>query len=188
MSDDQFHKLWQEQEGVTMTWTIEQLREKVAGFEKRIHRRNLPWYAAGGLALVVCIVFGARSHELTMRIGCLMLVPALTFVLVHLYRRSRVEFATSLSESGFGCYRRQLERQRELWKTYWSWYIAPTLPGLAVILIGGPIERGGHKEQWMRSMLLCLLAVGGLLAEWWMMRRRVNKVQREIEELDTIST
>ena len=93
--------------------------------------------------------------------------------------------ATALTPS-MEFYRRELERQRDLLRDIWRWYLGPFIPGLVVFVWGSVRHvKGG---QWVKAVPFGVLCVVFFWFVGRLNRRAADKLQRQIEELRGLST
>ena len=130
--------LWQEQPVTRIEISLGQLRWRARKFERRIRWRNLREYAAGALVVGVFGYYVWRIPAPLVRLGSMLVIAGALFALRSLHVRG----ASGSAPVGMAfspClefYRRQLERQRDLLRDVWTWYLLPFVPGLAVFLVG----------------------------------------------------
>jgi hypothetical protein len=81
-------------------------------------------------------------------------------------------------------HRRQMERQRDLLRSVWTWYLLPMLPGLIVLQIGVALA---HPDRVGRAVAvvigtLALSAVIGGLNRWGATRiqARIDALERDV--------
>jgi hypothetical protein len=173
---DDFKNLWQNQELETMKISLTELRAKASAFEKRIRQRNLREQAA---CLIVTICFGwlvFRPSPLIPRISFALMMAGSIYVAWHLHVKGSAKAPPS-ALAGASCvefYRRELEKQRDLVRNVWRWYLGPLIPGMALLVIWG---------RW-KTLPFATLSV----AAFWMIdrmnRRAAQRLNRQIEELN----
>jgi dolichol kinase len=90
-------------------------------------------------------------------------------------------------------HRRELERQRDLLRSVWTWYLLPFVPGMTVFLFGlfESAMQWPHSSEHARTIVIvfaltaaacALVFVGiGKLNQW-----AARKLQREIDTLDQL--
>src|SRR5215469_2437061 len=133
---NRMQEIWQCQpvEGIKMS--VEEIRKHATKFEKKIFWRNVREYVAGAIAIVLLGFSIARSHNVLDRSAFALLIAGMVYVMYQLHRRGT---SKSLPASAIGpsleFYRSELERQRDLTSTVWSWYLGPFVPGLALSAI-----------------------------------------------------
>ena len=176
-------RLWQAQPAAAGTLSIAELRRRSRRLERLVGWRNLSEYI--GAAIGVCgFSIGAWSAETgVIRAGALLLVIAPAFIAYQLYRRGsvrRMPEALALTGS-LQFHRSELERQRDLLRSVWLWYLLPWLPG-AVVLSAGLAAAHPERIPGMRIYLMsvALLAVAVALLN----RRGASRIQAWLDALE----
>ena len=174
MSD--MRSMWQEQPAEPLRLSAGEIREKSRRFQRTIGWRNAREYLAG---LLVILVFGwlawtARST--VSRAGHGLVVAGMLYVLRRL-RRATVHH--EISSSCLDFHRRELERQRDLLRSVWKWYLGPLLPGLAVLLAQSMIE---GAQRGPIPLLAAGLAAAICAAVFFGIGRMNDVAARRIEE------
>jgi hypothetical protein len=76
-----------------------------------------------------------------------------------------------------------LERQLEVVRSAWSWYLAPLVPGFVVYTIGYAVK-ASRLASWV-GLALMDLGVAALFVWIWRMNQKAARcVERMIEELN----
>ena len=169
--------------GVSMTH--DEIRLKAQEFETKIKRRNRGEYIA---VAVVIAFFGWRlvsSANLILNAGGALIIAGALYVAHHLRKRgsARTLRADAAFVSSVAFYRTELERQRDLGRRVWWWYIGPFIPGGVVLYW----ELGAANEYSVQSLavrgtvvMLFFLLVGQLN------KKTARKLQHEIDELSAM--
>ena len=174
MANEDPLRLWQGQPGDGTDISLDEIRRRAGSFENRIRNRNLREYLGAAVVALAFTFYIFKFSDWAIRAGSVLVLAGTAYVVVQLYRRSRP--LTLPSELGLIAsvefYRRELERQRDLLRSVWSWYLAPLLPGLLVISRGKIIT----------------IAINALVfgAVWWLNQRGADRLTRQIEELDQL--
>lgn len=71
-----------------------------------------------------------------MQAGAGLIMLAILFVTWQLHRRGSAESTPQAGEALVDAYRRQLIRQRNALRTAGLWYVAPVVPGMALLMLG----------------------------------------------------
>lgn len=181
---DEIKNLWQNQEVEELRMSIDELRSMAAKFHRRIRRRNLIEQAA---ALYVVIVFGVgfvKTPQLVPRIAAALAIAGALYVALHLQRwgASKPLPADMGRASGLEFYRQELERQRDLLRGIWKWYLGPLAPGLVLFTIyriatAQPI--GGLPPVVYAVTGLAIFCAAG-----WVNQRAARRLEKRISELD----
>ncbi|HUK32410.1 MAG TPA: hypothetical protein VLV86_00780 [Vicinamibacterales bacterium] len=180
--DRDLQALWQSQPPDGSAIALNLIREMAQGFEHRVARRNRREYVA---AAIVVAAFGWQMFTLPtllLRIGAGMSVAAAIAVayMIHLWGTAR----TLPSELGLTraleFHRVELERQRDLLRSVWWWYLLPFTPGVLVLEIGQALARPERTSRIIAlSVVMCLLLVG----IYALNRRAAARIQRRIDRL-----
>jgi hypothetical protein len=147
--DNELRALWQSQELKGGKMSVAEIRNKAHGFERKIRVRNAIEYSA---AVIVLMSFGYQmfaSANIYIRAGALLIVLATVFVVYVLHTRGsarNVPEELGLSAS-LDFHRSSLERQRDLLRSVWRWYLLPFVPGIATILFGAAVRDGAILNQ-----------------------------------------
>jgi hypothetical protein len=165
--------------------SVEEIRVRAGKFQKKVFWRNAREYVA---ALVVVLFFGFQfllTSDTLARVACALIIAGTLYVMWHLHQRgaSRGVPAEMGLASGLEFHRRELERQRDLLRSVWSWYLAPMIPGFAVLMVARARLNPGH-----------LLPIGltlGLFAlvfafTGWLNHRAARRLQSRIDGLNAM--
>ena len=79
-------------------------------------------------------------------------------------------------------YRRQLERQRDLTASVWSWYLAPLVPGLLLFAVSSALG-DPHPRKLIVLALFYGFSAGLFIFIWKLNARAARCLQRLIDEL-----
>lgn len=177
-------KLWQDQpvEGIKMS--LEELRRRAGKFERRIRRRNMREYVASLIAVGLFVYFIATAHDWLQRVTDVLFIAAMLWIVVALHRKGS---AKSLPEgvdtlSGLRFYRAELERQYQVVKNVWWWYLAPMVPGFVVLTIGYGWMHP-HPAGWVKIVVMDVAVTGLFVWVWRMNQKAARCLERMIQEL-----
>ena len=110
-------------------------------------------------------------------------VAAVTFIVYHLHRygSARVMPAEMGLTNCLQFHRAELERQRDLLRSVWKWYLAPLVPGMLLVYVGSALARPEHASR-------ALLGLAGTVAVFVLIgdlnRRVANRLQARIDALE----
>jgi len=110
----------------------EELKSRMSMFERRIRRRNMFEYAAGGMLLcfeIPAFAMYVSLGETLMAGAMLLMVVGTLLVLLNLYRRASMQRRRP-EEDCRSHLVAQYRRQAEALRTVPLWYIGPLLPGV----------------------------------------------------------
>ncbi|GAC1351944.1 MAG: hypothetical protein NVSMB1_09880 [Polyangiales bacterium] len=176
---------WQTQEATMSPVSLDQVMAKARKFQRRIWFRNLREHLA---ATIVVLAFGARlwsSENWAVHLGCAGIVIGAIFISVRLAiegRSRRVEDIGAVTTVEYlKFYRRELIRQRDLLKRVVRWYLAPLVPGTAVLLVGELLAsyRIDVRPVVVTVLLFLIVFVGVARLN----AHGARKLQREIDAL-----
>jgi hypothetical protein len=178
------HQIWQSQpvEGIKMS--AESLRQRSGKFEKMFRWRNAREYVASLLAAVGFGYFFATTRAVLFRIAYVLFIAGLGWVVFQLHRKgsSKSMPATMGTSTSLQFFRVELERQRDVVKNVWPWYLAPLVPGFVVLTVGYALARpypvGLASAVWLDAIVAVLFFL-----VWKMNQRAARCLQRTIDEL-----
>lgn len=187
MSDNaaEFMKaLWREQPATPVPVAPEVVRRRAGGLNTVIRRRNRLEYAA---TILVVILFGAGALFLPgespgtqlIRAGCVLDAMAAIYVAWQLHRRAGAG-EPDLADACLSYYVAELERQRDALRSVWSWYLAPFVPGMGLIFLGGHLN---SPDEWQRTLLSTGFAAAVFIAVGWLNNRTAARMDDEIRSL-----
>ena len=180
---ESLQRLWQQQPVERGSISLDELRQRARYLERRVGRRNRREYIA---SVVVLFMFGAiawKAPSPLARAGAVVTLAATAFIVFHLSRYGTAR--TMPADLGLtGClqfHRRELERQRDLLRGVWKWYLLPFAPGLILMYLGPVLD---HPERAWRALVPVTVTVAFfvLLAE--LNRRAAMKIQAAIDTLE----
>ena len=183
---DRLQNLWQEQPVARVPISLDELRRHSRTLERRIRWRNLREYIGAGVVILGFGRWAWIAETPLIRIGACLMVAAAVFVVYHLHRWGSAQ--PMPGEIGLsGCVqflRTELERQRDLLRSVWTWYLLPPLPGLVLFNVG--VARA-HPERLSNLVkvtvfTIVLAVVIGLLNSWaaGRIQRRIDALERDI--------
>ncbi|HNX48799.1 MAG TPA: hypothetical protein PLS53_01755 [Thermoanaerobaculaceae bacterium] len=187
--------VWKEQPVQRAEVSLDQLRLRSRKLDRRVWWRNLREYAASVAVIGTFGYYIWRFPAPMVRLGCALVVAGVLFMVHSLHTRGAAR--TVPTEMAFrSClefHREQLERQRDLLRGVWRWYLLPLVPGMAVFLFGlllWTLEQPhapAHTRAIVITFFLTAVACGlvfvgiGKLNQW-----AARKLQREIDALDAL--
>ena len=182
---DDLRRLWQGQNVEGTRMSLEEIRQKAAKFQKRIRNRNLREYGAAA------VVFGWFGYYVwwfpDVRLGSALILAATVYMVWQLHARGAsktVPEAMAVTPC-VEFHRRELERQRDLLRDIWRWYLLPFVPGLAVFVWGSARHvEGGRWVNALPFLVLCVVFFGFVGR---VNRRAADRLQRQIDELQGIT-
>ncbi|MGA9796024.1 MAG: hypothetical protein WBQ17_10880 [Rhizomicrobium sp.] len=195
MSDPASHdakSIWQNQKTEDTTVTLEDIRNRAAKFQKRVRNRNLREYIASAIVIAVFGFYALHLPGWMTKLGSAMTIAAMLFVTWQLHRRGQAhdtpDGATTARLLAF--HREELSRQRDMVRTVLWWYMAPFLPGIALIFLGRYFQSHVPGRTLAEDHLVILL--GGIIAAlivaivWLLNMWAAARLQNRIDELDRL--
>ena len=194
IQDRDLQKLWQSQTPSGPAISLDEIRQKAQRFERKVARRNLREYVAAavvvaGFGVVMWVVPVARFGVVmwvvpsaTVRVGAGLLIAAAIAVayMLHLWGTATTLPSDLALRSALEFHRAQLERQRDLLRSVWLWYLLPFAPGLLVLLIGLALA---HPDRGWRIIPLSLVMIVFMAGVYELNRRAAARIQRRIDRL-----
>jgi len=189
-------KIWKNQPTARVNISLEQLRRKAGKLQSRVLWRNLREYAAGALVIGTFGYMAWTIPPLLPRLGCALLIAGTFYILATLHKRgaSAVVPAEMAFQTCIDFHRSELERQRDLLHSAWSWYLLPLVPGMTVFLVGLLVftlqqpNAKAHASVIIAAFafiaIFCAMVFLGIdrLNRW-----AARKLQDEIERLDVLT-
>jgi len=186
---------WKNQPVEKVAISLDALRRKSQKLESRVVWRNLREYAASTIVIASFGYYIWKFPAPLVRLGCVLVIAGALFMVYTLHKRgaakavpAELAFRTCLE-----FHRRELERQRDLLRGVWTWYLLPFVPGLAVFLLGlyrwtmAQPNAPAHVRVIMITFALvaagCALVFAGVgkLNQW-----AARRIQREIDALNAL--
>jgi hypothetical protein len=183
-------KVWQNQETEGIRMSLDDIRRGAAKYRRRILWRNAREYAAGLIVLVFFAIALWRGGDALFRTGFGLIMAGVLFVMWQLYLNGTPR---KLSEqmglaSCLAFHRDELERQRDLLRGVWRWYLGPLIPGLVVVTIAALRVNPRHLPHfgwWIAAYAivaaLLFVYIGRLNA------RAADLLQRKIDQLNALN-
>ncbi len=192
---DDIKNLWKNQRVEPSQISLAELHKRAQKFEERIHRRNLREYLAGALAIACFGYYIWEFPDPVIRFGCILVIAGALFVVYMLHKRghTRAVAGEMALRSSLDFYRKELERQRDLLRSIWTWYISPVVPGMLVFMWGffqwqmrlpNAAVHAGHVKILfgLRVAAVAVIFIGvGRLNQW-----AARKLQRKIDALNSL--
>jgi hypothetical protein len=176
--------IWQCQpvEGIKMS--AEEIRNRATKFEKKVYWRNVRENTAGAIAIVWLGFYLAGAHRALDRAAFALLIAGMVYVMYQLHRRGAARSMPASMAAGpsLGFYREQLERQRNLVSSVWSWYLGPFVPGLVLSAVASLARNMQPHHVAVLGFWYALIA-GFFIFAWRLNVRAARCLQRMIDQL-----
>lgn len=181
--------VWQNQPSEGMLMSVDEIRRRAGKFHNKIYWRNAREYVAG-LVVVVFLGFDFwRTPDALTRVGHGLIIAGMMYLMWQLHRKGStrslpVEMGLA---SGLEFFRRELERQRDLVGSVWSWYLGPLMPGWVVLMVALARTNPGHLRHFGLSFAgFNLVAALAFVFVWRLNQGAARKLQRRIDELNAL--
>jgi len=189
LPDRNLQNLWQRQPSEGIRMSADQIRRRAAKFERRISRRNMREYIAAFTVVAFFAFQFWRQTAVLARISFVLLIAGTLYVVWQLYKRGtpRTPPAELGLTSGVEFFRRELERQRDLLKSVWRWYLGPWVPGLIVSMVATEWGNPEHVPHFVWTAATANLVVALFFVFVWRLNESgARRLQRQIDELDAM--
>lgn len=188
MKDD-IIALWQSDQSQSQFTDDMSVTARKTRFERKVRRRNLIEYAAGGLGILLFLlaaVLMAQKGVFSVAAALAAAAIGIAVVLWNLHRRA----SWMKPDAGQDCrtyLRSQLARQAKALRSVPAWYIGPLLPGVLGLYLAVTLEAIGKASftDWLENLgvpFFGTLAFFGLVI--WINLRAAKAVEAEIAKLD----
>jgi uncharacterized membrane protein HdeD (DUF308 family) len=188
-------QIWQAQTREPIGISPEELRRMAQKLPKTVLRRNLTEYVTAAFLVVIFGCYAWKFEAPLIRLGCALIVAGILYVIYHLHRRgSARSVPTDMALSTcLEFHRAELERQRDLLRSVWNWYLLPLVPGMLVFLIGlcrfvmqqpGARAHLGFIALWFSGTVAFCAGVFALVG--WVNQLGARKLQSKIDALDVL--
>jgi hypothetical protein len=181
---DDLRNLWQKQEVEEVRISIDELRLKAAKFQSRIRWRNLREQAA---CLFVVALFGLMSlktPQTVPRISFALIIVGAIYIAWHIQKWGSPKILPAdLGRAKCArFYRDELERQCNLLRGIWKWYLGPLIPGISLLEIYG-IWVAPSDRRWF-PIAYAVAAAAFFWLVGWLNQRAARGLEVQIAELD----
>jgi hypothetical protein len=177
-------QLWQSQptEGIKMS--AHAIRLRAGKFERKISNRNIREYLSSLLAAMAFGYFLVTTHDVLVRTAYVLFIAGLGWVVFQLHRKGSAKTMPEAmgASTSIQFFRAALERQRDVVKNVWPWYLAPLVPGFVVLTIGYAMARP-FPAGFISAALLDACVAALFYGVWMMNARAARCLQRSIDEL-----
>lgn len=179
-------KVWQNQKVEYAPMSLDEIHKKAQRFQRTILWRNLREYLAAAFVVACFSSFLWRFDGILIRTGSALVIAGALYIVYQLHKRGSAKTvpADLASMTCLNFHRDELERQRDLLRSVWRWYLLPIVPGLVLFLIGHAVKV--PPEHWgafgvTAAVCAAVFASVGALNQW-----AARRLQRQIDELDAL--
>ncbi len=182
--DNSLQQLWQGQPVEGMHMSIDEIRRRAGQFQRRIFWRNAREYAGALLGCTLFALFLVKTPQPIFRAAYALFIAGMVWIVIQLRRKAssgampgNMGASTSLQ-----FFLAELERQRDVVKNVWPWYLAPLVPGFIVLTLGYIVVRPFPAGVIAAAVLDVIIAIVFFLI-WKMNQRAARCIQKKIDEL-----
>jgi hypothetical protein len=182
--------VWQRQTTESAQMSSVELRRRSQKLSRKVFWRNLREYVAAAI-----VVAGAGYHFWIFptpleRLGSSLMIASVFYVVYQLHARgsARVMPPGMALHSCLEFHRKELERQRDLLRSLWSWCVLPIVPGVIVFRLGIAVAEAatspGHVWQAVLEFSVTVALVFTLFFTGWKLNRWASgRLQLKIDAL-----
>lgn len=190
MTEPDLKHLWQQQQTEYDAMTLEHIRTKAAAFQRKVRRRNLLEYFSMPVVVLGFAPLLFQTDSWMLQAGGALVILATAFVARQLHRRGSARKGPEAGAAVVDFHRSELARQQQAVRSMGVWYLAPFAPGLVMITLGRWFQShaAGRTVETDRMIIaLCsVVVVLTLVAIWLLNRLAAHRLQKQIDELDTL--
>jgi hypothetical protein len=184
MNDDPAKHAWQASVEIGRALPLEDVRRGANKFYHYVWWRNAVEYAAAVIVVASFVYSAITIPSPLIKGGSVLVIGAALFAVWQLYRRASAEPPERAGTMPLLAFTRaQLLRQRDALRSIFWWYMLPFLPGMALIVIGAMLSRGGPQLRDAIGMAVLVAVFAGV---WWINQLAARKLQRHIGEIDEL--
>jgi hypothetical protein len=173
--------LWQELPVETLQFSIEEIRSKAQKLQSSVRRRNARELIAFASVVAAFSYYGVHFNGTLFRCGCALIIVGGGYAMWSLVTRGG---SSPLPRTGLetcvAFHKSELEKQRDLLRSVWRWYLGPMIPGFVLFLLGQALEQ--HTPWWAVSAV-GLIAGAVFLGVGRLNHHAAEKAQRDIDAL-----
>lgn len=184
---DPAQQLWASQPVAPSRPSPDDLDRRARALDRRVRRRNALEYGAGVLLIPIFGAIAVMQHDWLLRAACVAILIGVIVVLrgVHVYGGAsrRQDWAAPILDH----HRAQLVRQRDALQGVWRWYLAPLVPGLALLFASVwrvVYNTAGASAATARIIPPVLIAIVVFAGIHWLNRVGARRLSRAIAALD----
>jgi hypothetical protein len=177
-------QIWQSQPVEGMKVSADVIRLRASKFERKISRRNLRESIASLFVIAFFGYFFATSPSISLRITWALFIAGMIWIIIALRLKGTPRtMPTAMGNfSSLDFFRSELERQRDLLKNVFPWYLAPLIPGYVALNVSYALKFP-PSIRWAGLALLDIIFVAVFGGVWYMNQRAARCLQRSIDEL-----
>jgi hypothetical protein len=182
LNDRDLQALWQSQSPDGKAIALDEIRQMAQHLEHKAARRNRREFVAAAIVVAVFgwSVFTAPSALLRIGAGLSIAAAIAVAYMLHLWGTAPMLPSDLALTSALEFHRVQLERQRDLLRGAWWWYLLPFAPGFLVFEIGQALA---HPERMSRIIATSVVVMASGVGIYARNRRGAARIQGRIDRL-----
>ena len=188
---DAIQTIWATEGAEAQPLTSSVMNSRARALNRSILLRDAAEYVAAGVVITTFFSFAINAANWIIASGSVLVILGTLAVMIGLWRRRPLSASSAVAEAHVTYLRAQLMRQRDAAASVSSWYLAPAMPGLMVLLAGYWVDqapRVGTVAATIVAVLAVLLLTAVFALIWEMNNRAAHAYQQEIEVLDGVQT
>jgi lysylphosphatidylglycerol synthetase-like protein (DUF2156 family) len=187
--------VWKHQPLEQITISLADIHRKARKLEGRVFWRNVREYVASALVVACFGYYTVVFHSTLIRAGCGLVIAGALFAVVALHKKgaARTIPADLAFHTCVGVHRKELERQRDLLRSVWTWYLLPFVPGMSLFLLGMfelALQQAHTTEHARTTVTVFALTAAGCALVFVgigkLNQSAARKLQREIDTLNQL--
>lgn len=180
--------LWQSQPVKVRQFSAEEVQTLHERLQTRVRWRNAREYAGGALAIAASSWSVWRAESLGERLGHSILIAGLLYVGVQLWScgSARASAGTAAAQSCVAFYGAELQRQHDLLRGAWRWYLAPLVPGLLMLFASHAARAAAVRPLLVLPVALAAAATAAVFVGIGKLNQHAAaRLRNEIRRLET---
>jgi hypothetical protein len=188
--------LWQSQPATAFQMSLDDIHNKAVKMQKCIYWRNCREYISAAIVILSFAYCIWTIDAWLPRLGAALNIAGALYIVYRLNRSgsARPVPADMGMRPCLDFHLRELERQRGLIRSVWSWYLRPMLPGMVLFMVGVAIEAPLPLSPSQRMLFgLSLLSLATLFVApvfYWVYKlnqRGADNIQQQIDEITALA-
>lgn len=184
---DRIQALWTAEGSDAQPLTPKTARIRVQALDRRARLVDIVEYLAAAAVIVIFAVYWSNAANDVIASGCALVILGTAAVVAGLWKRRSVSSTDTLGETQADYLRSQLVKRRDAIASVAGWYLAPSVPGLAVFAAGHWIDQArwvGTASATVISLASMTVLALGFAAIRCLNRRAAAAYDKEIEALN----
>lgn len=184
---DRLQALWTTEGSDAQPLTPEAARIRVQTLDRRARLLDMVEYVAAAAVVVIFAIYWANAANDVIASGCALVILGTVAVVAGLWKRRSLPGPNTLIDPQADHLRKQLVRRRDALASVASWYLAPSVPGLAAFAAGHWVDQAawvGTASATIVTLVSLTVIALGFAVIWCLNRRAAAEYDKEIEALN----